>query len=122
MQALASPFADRASAAGFEVQTAEQGRFVCLARCLVLKRPIFGSAGSILLAGLAIGTTLPVCHRLWLLLPSWALLEPPPEPVDDAVDLIFVAKSLERVAHHAVNLADYAFFERMGLDLRHTAR
>ena len=43
-------------------------------------------------------------------------------PVDDAVDLIFVAKSLERVAHHAVNLADYAFFERMGLDLRHTAR
>ena len=42
--------------------------------------------------------------------------------VDDAVDLIFVAKSLERVGHHAVNLADYAFFERMGLDLRHTAR
>ena len=42
--------------------------------------------------------------------------------VDSAVDLIFVAKSLERVAHHAVNLADYALFERMGLDLRHTER
>lgn len=43
-------------------------------------------------------------------------------PVDAAVELILVAKSLERVAHHAVNLADYALFERKGLDLRHAGR
>jgi phosphate uptake regulator len=42
--------------------------------------------------------------------------------VDAAVELILVAKSLERVAHHAVNLADYALFERKGLDLRHAER
>ena len=35
-----------------------------------------------------------------------------------AVSLVLVAKSLDRIAHHALNLAEYALFERSGEDLR----
>lgn len=35
-----------------------------------------------------------------------------------AVGLVLVAKSLERITHHAQNLAEYALFEVKGVDLR----
>jgi phosphate transport system protein len=35
-----------------------------------------------------------------------------------AVSHVLVAKSLDRIAHHALNLAEYALFERSGEDLR----
>jgi phosphate transport system protein len=35
-----------------------------------------------------------------------------------AVSLALVAKALERITHHAQNLAEYAMFEREGVDLR----
>ena len=37
-----------------------------------------------------------------------------------AVNLVLVAKSLDRITHHALNLAEYAMFEREGIDLRRT--
>ena len=37
-----------------------------------------------------------------------------------AVNLVLVAKSLDRITHHALNLAEYAMFEIEGIDLRRT--
>lgn len=35
-----------------------------------------------------------------------------------AVNLVLVAKSLDRITHHALNLAEYALFEVKGVDVR----
>lgn len=35
-----------------------------------------------------------------------------------AVSFVLVAKSLDRITHHALNLAEYALFEMKGVDLR----
>ena len=35
-----------------------------------------------------------------------------------AVSLVLVAKSLDRITHHALNLSEYALFEMKGVDLR----
>jgi phosphate transport system protein len=35
-----------------------------------------------------------------------------------AVGMVLVAKSLERITHHAQNLAEYALFEVKGVDIR----
>jgi phosphate transport system protein len=35
-----------------------------------------------------------------------------------AVSFVLVAKSLDRITHHALNLAEYALFEMKGIDLR----
>lgn len=35
-----------------------------------------------------------------------------------AVSFVLVAKSLDRITHHALNLAEYALFEKKGIDLR----
>ncbi|MFM2005498.1 MAG: hypothetical protein RLZZ09_1153 [Pseudomonadota bacterium] len=39
-------------------------------------------------------------------------------PISSAVNFILIAKSLERIAHHAQNLAEYAIFEMKGIDMR----
>lgn len=35
-----------------------------------------------------------------------------------AISFVLVAKSLDRITHHALNLAEYALFEMKGIDLR----
>lgn len=37
-----------------------------------------------------------------------------------AVNRVLVAKSLDRITHHALNLAEYAMFEIEAIDLRRT--
>jgi phosphate transport system protein len=37
-----------------------------------------------------------------------------------AVNRVLVAKSLDRITHHALNPAEYAMFEIEGIDLRRT--
>jgi phosphate transport system protein len=39
-------------------------------------------------------------------------------PISSAVNFILMAKSFERIAHHAQNLAEYAIFEMKGIDMR----
>ncbi len=41
------------------------------------------------------------------------------ENIDVALDMIFVAKSLERIADHAKNIASYVFYLVEGRDVRH---
>ena len=39
-------------------------------------------------------------------------------PISSAVNFVLIAKSFERIAHHAQNLAEYAIFEIKGVDMR----
>jgi phosphate transport system protein len=38
--------------------------------------------------------------------------------IGQAVSLVLIAKSLDRISHHAQNLAEYALFEMKGVDVR----
>ena len=40
-------------------------------------------------------------------------------PVDQGLNLALLSMSLERIAHHSVNLAEYGIYEVTGIDLRH---
>ena len=42
-----------------------------------------------------------------------------PEAVERAVALLFIAKSLERIADHATNIAEDVIFLAEGKDVRH---
>jgi phosphate transport system protein len=42
-----------------------------------------------------------------------------PVTVPTAVDLIFVARNLERIADHATNIAEDVIFLAKGVDVRH---
>ena len=44
-----------------------------------------------------------------------------PELVDAAVHLMFVARSLERIADHATNIAEDVIYMVRGVDVRHHA-
>lgn len=44
------------------------------------------------------------------------------EAIDDAVDLIFISKSLERVGDHAKNVAEEVIYLMEGEDIRHTRK
>jgi phosphate transport system protein len=48
-----------------------------------------------------------------------ARMKQDPEEVERAVDLLFIAKSLERIADHATNIAEGAIFIAEGRDVRH---
>jgi phosphate transport system protein len=48
-------------------------------------------------------------------------MERDPTTVSRALDLIFVARNLERVADHATNIAEDVLFLVMGVDVRHHA-
>ena len=50
-----------------------------------------------------------------------ALMQSRPELVDAAFDLVFMAKSLERIADHAKNIANYVHYLVEGKDVRHPA-
>lgn len=50
-----------------------------------------------------------------------ALMQARPELVDAAFDLVFMAKSLERIADHAKNIANYVHYLVEGEDVRHPA-
>jgi phosphate transport system protein len=45
-----------------------------------------------------------------------------PEAIERGVDLIFIARSLERIADHATNIAEDVLFLVRGIDVRHGAR
>lgn len=47
------------------------------------------------------------------------LMQRVPEAVPDGVDLMFVVRSLERVADHAVNVAEDVIYLVEGVDIRH---
>jgi phosphate transport system protein len=42
------------------------------------------------------------------------------EPVPSYLDLIFVARALERIGDHATNIAEDTFWRDQGSDIRHT--
>jgi phosphate transport system protein len=44
-----------------------------------------------------------------------------PRNVSQGIDLIFVARSLERIADHATNIAEDVMFLVEGVDVRHHA-
>jgi phosphate transport system protein len=46
-------------------------------------------------------------------------MERDPRTVSRAVDLMFVARNLERVADHATNIAEDVLFLVQGVDVRH---
>lgn len=50
-----------------------------------------------------------------------ALMQSRPELVNAAFDLVFMAKSLERIADHAKNIANYVHYLVEGEDVRHPA-
>ena len=43
-----------------------------------------------------------------------------PRTISGGIDLIFVARALERIGDHAKNMAQYVFYMARGEDLRHT--
>jgi phosphate transport system protein len=42
-----------------------------------------------------------------------------PDEIDAALDMVFIAKSLERVGDHAKNIANYVVYLVEGRDVRH---
>ena len=50
-----------------------------------------------------------------------AYMEGNPEGIPSALDLIFVARNLERIADHATNVAEDVLFLVQGIDVRHHA-
>jgi len=50
-----------------------------------------------------------------------AYMQRDPSTVPAAVDLIFVARNLERIADHATNIAEDVVFLVKGVDVRHHA-
>jgi len=49
------------------------------------------------------------------------LMKREPDTVERSVDLIFIARSLERIADHATNIAEDVLFLIRGVDVRHSA-
>jgi phosphate transport system protein len=49
-----------------------------------------------------------------------ALMKHEPSTVERGVDLIFIARSLERIADHATNIAEDVLFLVRGIDVRHS--
>jgi phosphate transport system protein len=47
------------------------------------------------------------------------LMKREPETIETSVDLIFIARSLERIADHATNIAEDVLFLVRGVDVRH---
>jgi phosphate transport system protein len=50
------------------------------------------------------------------------LMKREPGAIERSVDLIFIARSLERIADHATNIAEDVLFLVRGVDVRHGAR
>lgn len=50
------------------------------------------------------------------------LMKREPAVVEHGVDLIFIARSLERIADHATNIAEDVLFLIRGIDVRHNAQ
>jgi phosphate transport system protein len=44
-----------------------------------------------------------------------------PRTISSSIDLVFVAKAIERVGDHAKNLAEAVIYVVKGTDVRHTA-
>ena len=44
-----------------------------------------------------------------------------PRTISSSIDLVFVAKAIERVGDHAKNLAEAIIYVVKGTDVRHTA-
>jgi phosphate transport system protein len=49
------------------------------------------------------------------------LMKREPDTVERSVDLIFIARSLERIADHATNIAEDVLFLVRGVDVRHSS-
>ncbi len=49
------------------------------------------------------------------------LMKREPDTVESSVDLIFIARSLERIADHATNIAEDVLFLVRGVDVRHSS-
>jgi phosphate transport system protein len=43
-----------------------------------------------------------------------------PETISRAIELMFISKSLERIADHATNIAEETIFLNKGKDVRHS--
>jgi phosphate transport system protein len=43
-----------------------------------------------------------------------------PDTISRAIELMFISKSIERIADHAVNIAEEMVFLSKGLDIRHS--
>jgi len=43
-----------------------------------------------------------------------------PETISRAIELMFISKSLERIADHATNIAEETVYLNKGTDVRHT--
>jgi phosphate transport system protein len=50
-----------------------------------------------------------------------ALMQSDPSYIQRALDHIFIARSLERIADHATNVAEDVIFMVQGVDVRHPA-
>ena len=50
------------------------------------------------------------------------IMQRDPSLVTTAIDLIFVARNLERIGDHATNIADDVVFLVKGIDVRHQAQ
>jgi phosphate transport system protein len=48
-------------------------------------------------------------------------MEQDPSTISRALDLVLVARNLERIADHATNIAEDALFLIQGVDVRHHA-
>ena len=43
-----------------------------------------------------------------------------PRTISTALDIVWIAKALERIGDHAKNIAEYVIFVGEGTDIRHT--
>jgi phosphate transport system protein len=51
-----------------------------------------------------------------------AIMQQEPRSIEPGVDLIFIVRSLERIADHATNIAEDVLFLVRGIDVRHRAK
>lgn len=51
-----------------------------------------------------------------------ALMKSDPETVERAMDLILIARNLERIGDHATNIAEDVIFVASGVDIRHSSQ